>query len=52
MRGTKKLIANQSDHSWLCFDVASDPDEKTDLGVEACGDLLGLAEGQGRGRPF
>ncbi len=52
MKGTRKLIANQADHAWLCFDVATDPEEKKDLGVEACRDLLPLAEGHGRGRPF
>jgi glucan phosphoethanolaminetransferase (alkaline phosphatase superfamily) len=52
INGTRKLIANQADHSWLCFDVATDPQEKKDLGVEACKDLLPLAEGNGKGRPF
>ena len=36
----------------LGFDVATDPQEKKDLGVEACKDLLPLAEGNGKGRPF
>ncbi len=52
MRGTRKLIANQADHAWLCFDVATDPTESHDLGVEACRDLVPLAEGKGKGRPF
>lgn len=52
IRGTKKLIANQGDHAWRCFDVASDPHEEHDLGPEACGaDLVEAAE-RGRGRPF
>lgn len=52
MKGTRKLIANQADHAWLCFDVATDPSESRDLGVEACRDLVPLAEGKGKGRPF
>ena len=52
MNGTRKLIAHQGDNHWLCFDVANDPEEKNDLGIEACKDLLPLAEGNGRGRPF
>jgi glucan phosphoethanolaminetransferase (alkaline phosphatase superfamily) len=52
IRGTRKLIAHQGDNHWNCFDVAKDPEEKTDLGIDACRDLLPLAEGNGRGRPF
>jgi glucan phosphoethanolaminetransferase (alkaline phosphatase superfamily) len=52
MRGTKKLIAMQSDTRWRCFDVASDPTETRDLGPAACGDLPRVAEGDGRGTPF
>jgi len=52
INGTRKLIAHQGDNHWLCFDVATDPEEKNDLGVEACKDLLPFAEGKGRGRPF
>ncbi len=53
MVGTKKLIASQGDHSWRCFDVATDPEEHTDLGPAACGPaLLDAAERLGRGKPF
>jgi hypothetical protein len=52
MRGTKKLIADQSSRSWMCFDVANDPDELHDLGPEACGGLRDLAEREMHGRPF
>ena len=53
MRGTRKLLATQDEpDGWRCFDVASDPQERDDLGVAACGDLSVVAEGEGRGRPF
>jgi hypothetical protein len=53
MRGTRKLIANQADRAWNCFDVANDPDEVDGLDVdEECGDLKQLAEGTLHGRPF
>jgi glucan phosphoethanolaminetransferase (alkaline phosphatase superfamily) len=52
MEGTRKLLATQNDTHWRCFDVARDPDERTDLGVEACPALRDLAEGGGRGTPF
>ncbi len=52
MRGTKKLIANQGDRSWNCFDVATDPKEEEHLDLAACGDLLPLAEKTLGGRPF
>ncbi len=52
MRGTKKLIATQVDRAWNCFDVATDPAEDHDLGVESCGDLRAIAEGSLGGRPF
>ena len=52
MKGTKKLIAHQGDRQWGCYDFAADPDEKEDLGVAACGDLVQLAEADGKGRPF
>jgi len=52
MRGFKKLVATQSDSEWSCFDVARDPDERTNLGAEACGDLAAIAEADGRGTPF
>jgi hypothetical protein len=52
MHGTTKLLATQNNAGWECFDVERDPDERRDLGVEACGDLRALAEGDGRGTPF
>jgi glucan phosphoethanolaminetransferase (alkaline phosphatase superfamily) len=52
MRGTKKLIADQSSRSWMCFDFAADPEELHDLGPEACGELRELAEKTMGGRPF
>jgi hypothetical protein len=52
MKGTKKLIADQSSRSWMCFDYGSDPDELKDLGPEACGELRDLTEKTMGGRPF
>lgn len=53
MKGTKKLIAHQGDHAWGCYDFAADPEEETDLGVDACGtDMLEGAQGSGRGHPW
>ena len=52
MRGTLKLLAEESDPAWRCFDVGDDPREEHDLGEGACGDLRALAEGEGRGEPF
>jgi hypothetical protein len=52
IRGSKKLIAHQGDSDWNCYDVEKDPEEKTNLGKESCGDLLPLAEHTMGGRPF
>jgi hypothetical protein len=52
MRGTRKLVATQNDFAWRCYDVASDPFERFDLGEGACTGLRELAEGGGRGAPF
>ncbi len=52
MHGTTKLIANQGDHSWNCFDLAHDPSELDAMEPEKCGDLQALAESKGHGRPF
>ena len=52
MKGWKKVLAHQGDHSWGCYDVMHDPEELDDLGPAACEDLIPFAEGQGRGRPF
>lgn len=52
IRGAKKLIANQGDHSWNCFDLDEDPSELRPLDPAQCGDLQSLAETKGHGRPF
>jgi Sulfatase len=52
MMGARKLLATQNDTHWRCFDVEHDPHERADLGGEACADLRGLAEADGRGTPF
>ncbi len=52
IQGTRKLIATTWDHSWNCFDVATDPAEEHDLGPEACADLRTYAEKTMGGRPF
>jgi hypothetical protein len=44
MRGFKKLEAREWDQKWHCYDVAKDPNEENDLGADACGDLVHLAE--------
>jgi hypothetical protein len=52
MRGTRKLLGMQDEpRGWRCFDVAGDPGEEKDLGVQACGDLRAIAEADGRGTP-
>ncbi|HET9958637.1 MAG TPA: sulfatase-like hydrolase/transferase [Polyangiaceae bacterium] len=43
MRGSLKLEARSWDQGYRCFDVATDPGEHTDLGLEACQSLLPLA---------
>jgi arylsulfatase A-like enzyme len=52
MKGSRKLVATQNDTAWHCFDVAQDPREEVDLGAKGCGELRGLAEAEGRGKPF
>lgn len=52
MQGTRKVFARQYDRRWTCFDVSTDPGENYDLGVEACADLVAVAERGGGGRPF
>jgi glucan phosphoethanolaminetransferase (alkaline phosphatase superfamily) len=52
MAGTRKVLANQGDRGWHCFDVQADPEELRDLGPAACDDLSGLAERALHGRPF
>jgi glucan phosphoethanolaminetransferase (alkaline phosphatase superfamily) len=44
MQGTLKLEARSWDRGWKCFDVASDPFEQTDLGMEGCRALLPHAQ--------
>lgn len=43
MRGSRKLWANNRNTKWRCYDVASDPGEKHDLGEAACPDLVAAA---------
>jgi len=52
MQGTRKLVGTQNDTAWHCFDVDRDPHEEVDLGAKGCGELRGLAEAEGRGKPF
>jgi glucan phosphoethanolaminetransferase (alkaline phosphatase superfamily) len=52
LHGTRKLVGTQADRAWRCFDLARDPTEKEDLGPAACGELVALAERDGRGTPF
>jgi arylsulfatase A-like enzyme len=51
MRGSLKLEAREWHRSWHCFDVAKDPREEHDLGPEACGDLVPMAEAIHGGPP-
>jgi arylsulfatase A-like enzyme len=43
MRGSLKLEAREWDFDWHCWDVATDPFERRDLGPRACGDLPDVA---------
>lgn len=43
MLGSKKVVALAGDERYRCYDVASDPGERHDLGEAACGDLVGAA---------
>jgi glucan phosphoethanolaminetransferase (alkaline phosphatase superfamily) len=52
MRRFKKVAATQNDSEWSCFDLSRDPEERVNLGAEACGDLAEIAEAEGRGTPF
>jgi glucan phosphoethanolaminetransferase (alkaline phosphatase superfamily) len=51
MQKSQKLIAREWDTAYKCFDVATDPNEQSDLGPEACGPLLGLAQSTFQGLP-
>ncbi len=44
MAGRMKLAGTAGMKEYSCFDVASDPAEHKDLGEEACGDLVGVAD--------
>ena len=44
MQKNKKLEARSWDTGWRCYDVAADPGEREDLGVEGCKELLPVAE--------
>ena len=43
MRQNMKIEARSWNEGWQCFDLAKDPFELENLGVEACGDLKRLA---------
>lgn len=43
LHGTRKLEAREWDYEWHCFDLKEDPNEKNDLGPEACPDLVKFA---------
>jgi glucan phosphoethanolaminetransferase (alkaline phosphatase superfamily) len=43
MRGPLKVEGREWYSGWRCFDVLSDPQEKTDLGAAKCGDLMEYA---------
>jgi hypothetical protein len=44
-RGTLKLESREFDADWHCWDLARDPYEQHDLGIESCGDLKSAAKG-------
>jgi arylsulfatase A-like enzyme len=44
MQKRRKLEARSWDRGWKCYDLASDPLEQRDLGVQACDDLRQHAE--------
>lgn len=48
MQGNRKLFAMQGDPSWHCFDTDIDPNELEPLPLDACADLVPLAETLGR----
>ncbi|MGC4064371.1 MAG: sulfatase-like hydrolase/transferase [Polyangiaceae bacterium] len=43
MHGERKLEAREWDHDWHCYDLATDPKEKNDLGSAACPNLVDFA---------
>jgi glucan phosphoethanolaminetransferase (alkaline phosphatase superfamily) len=51
MEGSRKLEGRQWDQAWHCYDVLADPEEKRDLGLEACSDLVRAAEAVYGGPP-
>ncbi|HMA94657.1 MAG TPA: sulfatase-like hydrolase/transferase, partial [Polyangiaceae bacterium] len=44
LHGWRKLEAREWDHQWHCYDLQKDPKEKSDLGAEACPDLVDFAK--------
>ena len=44
MKRTLKLESRELDAGWHCYNVAIDPGEQRDLGVEACAELVRAAE--------
>lgn len=51
MKGTRKLEAREWDSAWHCWDVATDPLEKNDLGLQGCADLVEVADRAHGGLP-
>ncbi len=43
MQGARKIEAREWDHTYHCFDVLADPDERVDLGERGCAPLPDLA---------
>lgn len=53
LRGTWKLAATEDEPpGWRCFDLTSDPLERSPLPETSCVGLRAIAEGGGRGRPW
>jgi hypothetical protein len=44
MHGFRKLHAREWDDAWGCYDVATDPEERVNLGDAGCADLIAHAE--------
>ena len=53
MRGKLKLLADENNSDWRCFDVArDDPTNAATSASTRAATLRELAEGEGRGSPF
>jgi len=44
MRGFRKLHAREWDPDWLCYDLRTDPEERSPLAAEQCRDLRRVAD--------